>query len=60
MTPSTITRLGHGAQLTADSFLRLMLWLNETDIRPYLLLPEKGLISHEQDQAGERRPVREA
>jgi hypothetical protein len=30
------THLGQGGGLAADTFLRLLLWLGETDIRPYV------------------------
>ena len=37
---STVTRLGHGANLSADNLARLLLWLGDTDLTPYLNIPE--------------------
>jgi hypothetical protein len=33
---ATLTRLGRGSQVSADNLVRLLLWLGETDIKPYL------------------------
>lgn len=30
------THLGRGGSLAADTFVRLLLWLGETDIKPYV------------------------
>ncbi|MGC4886760.1 helix-turn-helix domain-containing protein [Micromonospora sp. DT227] len=35
-TPSTLTRLDEGRHISVDVFLRLLLWLGCTDIRPFL------------------------
>lgn len=35
VSPSTLTRLGHGASPDARGLVRLMAWLGESDIRPF-------------------------
>jgi len=35
-TPSTITRIGHGGSVSADTLMMLMTWMGETDITPYI------------------------
>ncbi|WP_047890981.1 transcriptional regulator [Micromonospora sp. RV43] len=35
-TPSTLTRLDEGRHISVDVFLRLLLWLGCTDVRPFL------------------------
>lgn len=35
-TPSTLTRLDEGRHISVDVFLRLLLWLGCTDIRPFV------------------------
>lgn len=35
-TPSSLTRLGHGRQPSADLLVRLLHWLGETDLAPYI------------------------
>lgn len=35
-TPSTLTRLGQGSGLSADTLVRLLGWMGETDMTPYM------------------------
>lgn len=35
-TPSTLTRLGQGISLNADTLVLLLCWLGETDMSPYM------------------------
>lgn len=35
-TPSALTRLGQGRQPSADLLVRLLHWLGETDLSPYI------------------------
>lgn len=35
-TPSTLTRIGQGSHPSADLLVRLLHWLGETDLAPYL------------------------
>ena len=41
-TDSTLTRLGHGGSLRTDTFLRLLAWLSETDVTPYVFVLRKS------------------
>lgn len=43
-TPSSITRLGRGVSPSADLLVRLLVWLGDTDLAPYVtpIEPEKG------------------
>lgn len=40
-TPSTWTRLARGAEVSLDTFLRLLAWLGESDVRPYSTLEHR-------------------
>jgi len=35
-TPSSLTRIGHGQHPSADLLVRLLVWLGDTDLRPYI------------------------
>lgn len=35
-TPATLNRLGQGTQPSADLLVRLLHWLGETDLKPYI------------------------
>lgn len=37
-TPSALTRLGQGGQPSADLLVRLLDWLGETDLAPYVAI----------------------
>lgn len=41
-TDSTLTSLKRGHSLKADTFLRLMAWLSETDVTPYVFVLRKS------------------
>lgn len=41
-TPSTWTRLARGAEVSLDTFLRLLAWLGESDVRPYSTLQHEA------------------
>jgi hypothetical protein len=34
--PNTTTRLGQGRAISADVLIRLLIWLGETDLKPYI------------------------
>lgn len=36
-TPSAVTRIGRGTQPSADLLVRLLHWLGETDLAPYIV-----------------------
>lgn len=36
-TPSTLTRLGRGDSLSADTLAALLVWLGKTDVAPYII-----------------------
>ena len=36
ISPGTTTRLGRDSQISAENLARLLLWLGETDLKPYL------------------------
>lgn len=40
-TPSALTRLGQGKQPSADLLVRLLHWLGETDLAPYIASVEE-------------------
>jgi hypothetical protein len=41
-TPSSLTRLGQGRQPSTDLLVRLLHWLGETDVAPYIAPVESG------------------
>ena len=41
-TDTTLTTLGRGHSLKADTFLRLLAWLSETDVTPYVFVLRKS------------------
>ena len=41
-TDSTLTSLKHGRSLRTDTFLRLLAWLSETDVTPYVFVLRKS------------------
>ena len=41
-TSSITTNLKHGGSLRTDTFLRLMAWLSETDVTPYVFVLRKS------------------
>lgn len=40
-TPSTLTRLGQGNSLDANTLVRLLVWLGETNLAPYITYVEE-------------------
>ena len=36
VSPSTLTRVGHGRRPDADGLVRLLVWLGETDVRAFI------------------------
>lgn len=43
-TPSALMRLGQGKQPSADLLVRLLHWLGETDLNPYIVpVPTEGV-----------------
>jgi hypothetical protein len=41
-TASTWPRITRGAEVSLDTFLRLLAWLGETDVKPYSTLQSAG------------------
>lgn len=48
-TPSALTRLGQGGHPSADQLIRLLTWLGETDLKPYIREIGGGIATHAGD-----------